>query len=634
MQIADGVCCETGEVFFRNLVERLARALQVQYTFVSELTRGGSHFRSRAFWERGRLGENFEVPLEGTPCCDVLRGKPSFYPDRLQQCFPEDRVLVDWRARSYGGVPMIDHSGRVVGHFAFVHDEPIAEAEAVLAVMNIFAKRAAVEIDRQAADEARRRVEARLQGIIEHAADAILSFDPEARIDLANPSAARVLRCRTEDLVGRSLWEFTAESGASALRAALAHLAEAPGSRVFAGENEGLEARRADGELFRFESSISRSDAGASPRFTLIFRDLEARREEERELARLRRQTEALRDEIDALHGFDEIVGASPALRDVLRQVELVAATDATVLIRGESGTGKELVARAVHARSPRSAAALVKVSCAAIPAGLLESELFGHERGAFTGATERRSGRFELAHQGTIFLDEIGELPAEAQVKLLRVLQEREFERVGGQVTLRADVRVIAATNRDLEGAIAEGRFREDLFYRLHVFPVLLPPLRERPDDIPLLAQYFVARHAPRIGRRAIAVAPAALARLSAYPWPGNVRELENVIERALILAPAEAEEIGAGLLDSLLTGAPVPGASPGQAQRAPTRAAPAAEPGSALTLEELERRHIEATLGEVDWRIEGPGGGAERLGLAPSTLRSRLQKLGIRRS
>jgi transcriptional regulator with PAS, ATPase and Fis domain len=612
MQIADGVCCETGEVFFRNLVERLARALQVQYTFVSELTRGDSHFRSRAFWERGRLGENFEVPLAGTPCCDVLRGKPSFYPDRLQQCFPEDRVLVDWRARSYGGVPMIDHAGRVVGHFAFVHDEPIENAEAVLAVMNIFARRAAVEIDRQAADEARRRVEAHLQGIIEHAADAILSFDPEGRIDLANPSAA---------------------AGASALRAAIAHLAEAPGSRVFAGENEGLEARRADGELFRFESSISRSDAGTSPHFTLIFRDLEARREEERELARLRRQTEALREEIEALHGFDEIVGASPALRDVLRQVELVAATDATVLIRGESGTGKELVARAIHARSPRSAAALVKVNCAAIPAGLLESELFGHEKGAFTGATERRTGRFELAHQGTIFLDEIGELPAEAQVKLLRVLQEREFERVGGQVTLRADVRVIAATNRDLERAIAEGRFREDLFYRLHVFPVLLPPLRERPGDIALLAQYFVARHAPRIGRRAIAVAPAALARLSAYPWPGNVRELENVIERALILAPAEAEAIGAGLLDSLLTGAPVPGTSPGQAQRA-LRAAPAAEPGSALTLKELERRHIEATLGEVDWRIEGPGGGAERLGLAPSTLRSRLQKLGIRRS
>jgi transcriptional regulator with GAF, ATPase, and Fis domain len=270
-----------------------------------------------------------------------------------------------------------------------------------------------------------------------------------------------------------------------------------------------------------------------------------------------------------------------------------------------------------------------VKVNCAAIPAGLVESELFGHEKGAFTGASERRIGRFELAQQGTIFLDEVGELPPEAQVKLLRVLQEREFERVGGHVTHKADVRVIAATNRDLEKAIGEGRFREDLFYRLNVFPLELPPLRERAEDLGLLANFFVARHAPRIGRRAAAVAKAALPRLAAYAWPGNVRELENVIERALILSPQAAPELAAEVIDGVLAGT---AGAQRRAAQAPARAASAADFGT--TLEEVERRHIEATLVACGWRIEGAGGAAERLGLAPSTLRSRLQRFGIRRA
>jgi PAS domain S-box-containing protein len=634
MTIADGVCCETGETFFQNLVERLARSLDVQYTFVSEITQGGRCFRSRAFWERGRLGQNFEVPLEGTPCESVLRGEDAFYPRGLQQCFPRDTALVDWRAESYGGVPMIDHAGNVVGHFAFVHDRPIENAGVVLSVMRIFAKRAAVEIERQAADEARRRAEARLSGIVEHAADAILAFDAAGRIELANPSAARSLRAGVAELVGRSLWDFATGAGAEALRAAIRRLAEAPGTRLFAGEQEELVARRASGELFAIESSVSRSDGGGKPLFTLIFRDLEDRREAERELLRLRSQTEMLREEIDSMHGFEEIVGRSAALRKALAQLELVASTDATVLVRGETGTGKELVARALHARSPRAGQPLVKVNCAAIPAGLVESELFGHEKGAFTGASERRIGRFELAQQGTIFLDEVGELPPEAQVKLLRVLQEREFERVGGHVTHKADVRVIAATNRDLEKAIGEGRFREDLFYRLNVFPLELPPLRERAEDIGLLANFFVARHAPRIGRRATAVAKAALPRLSAYAWPGNVRELENVIERALILSPGAVPELAAEVIDGVLAGtagAQRP-AAPAASPPALARAAAAAEFGA--TLEEVERRHIEATLVACGWRIEGARGAAERLGLAPSTLRSRLQRFGIRRA
>src|SRR5947208_812981 len=256
---------------------------------------------------------------------------------------------------------------------------------------------------------------------------------------------------------------------------------------------------------------------------------------------RLQDENVALREQIDQALMFEEIVGVSPALRAVLSRVSKVAPTDSTVLLTGETGTGKELIARAIHKRSRRSSRAFVSVNCAAIPASLIASELFGHEKGAFTGATQRRLGRFELAEEGTIFLDEVGELPAETQIALLRVLQEHEFERIGGTGTIRADVRVIAATNRDLESAIASGKFRSDLFYRLNVFPVELPPLRERREDIPLLVRYFLNRYARKAGKRFTAVDKRALDLLQEYTWPGNIRELQNVIERSVIVSDTE---------------------------------------------------------------------------------------------
>ncbi len=350
---------------------------------------------------------------------------------------------------------------------------------------------------------------------------------------------------------------------------------------------------------------------------------------------RLAAENVYLQEEIRQDHNFEEIVGRSPALLGALREVELVAPTDSTVLIYGETGTGKELVARAIHARSRRLNRPLIKVNCAAIPAGLAESELFGHEKGAFTGATQRRIGRFELANGGTIFLDEVGELPLETQTKLLRVLQEQEFERVGGSTTLRADVRVIAATNRDLPAAVGGGRFRQDLFYRLSVFPLTLPPLRERPDDIELLAHYFLRRQARRVGRGIPRLSPASMERLRAYGWPGNVRELENVIERALIRSQGPVLELGSELParpPELRTGA---GASVSAVAPPPPLDAAAArgpDPAS-TTLAEVQRRHLLVTLERCNWVVEGPRGAAHQLGLHPNTLRSRLKKLGIRR-
>ena len=299
----------------------------------------------------------------------------------------------------------------------------------------------------------------------------------------------------------------------------------------------------------------------------------------------------------------------------MLKEVETVAPTDSTVLIRGETGTGKELIARALHDLSPRRDRTFVKLNCAAIPTGLLESELFGHEKGAFTGAITQKIGRFELAHQGTLFLDEVGDIPPELQPKLLRVLQEQEFERLGSTRTIRVDVRLVAATNRDLAQMVADGQFRSDLYYRLNVFPVVLPPLRERRDDIPLLVRHFTQQFARRMGRRIETIPAAVMDALVRYPWPGNIRELQNVIERAVILSRGPELEI------------------PLSEFKQQTKAALADFPSSLSTLEEAEREHILRALGETNWILGGPAGAAFKLGMKRTTLQSKMRKLGIAR-
>ena len=358
----------------------------------------------------------------------------------------------------------------------------------------------------------------------------------------------------------------------------------------------------------------------------------QARRELEAQNKRLREEIEAhgrsrailhcLEDEIRTGHDLRQIIGRSPGLTRLLDQLALVAATDSTVLVLGETGTGKELVARAIHDRSPRRDRPLVKVNCAALPRELVESELFGHEKGAFTGATQQRRGRFELADGGTLFLDEVGELPAEAQAKLLRVLQEQEFERVGGTQTLHTNVRLIAATNRDLGTRAAAGEFRPDLFYRLNVFPVTVPALRERCEDIPLLVAHFLAKCERKLGKGFKGVAPAFLSSAMAYDWPGNVRELENAVERAAILSRGSLLDA----VESFGIGAPPPRAEPPEQ---PLARAPA----FTGTLEDVERAHIQRVLQQAHWVIEGERGAALVLGVNPSTLRSRMRKLAIRK-
>jgi PAS domain S-box-containing protein len=394
---------------------------------------------------------------------------------------------------------------------------------------------------------------------------------------------------------------------------------------LLAGGQQGVQQFRCvtkDGQVLWVEAHlvVIRDEAGVATGLRGVAMDITDRKLAEEELRRaleevsqlknqLQQENIYLREEIKYEHNFEEIVGHSDAIKYVLYKIEQVAPTDSTVLILGETGTGKELVARAIHSAGLRRDRPLVKVNCAALSASLIESELFGHERGAFTGASARKIGRFELAHGATIFLDEIGELPLELQSKLLRVIQEGEFERLGSSKTVKADVRIIAATNRHLQAEVRQGRFRQDLWYRLNVFPVTVPPLRQRAEDIPLLVEHFVKGFAKKLGREITSVSPATLKTLRDHTWPGNIRELANVVERAVINASGPVLSVA----DSFEI-------QPAEESRADGK-----------SLEEVERQHILSTLGETGWRIEGPSGAAKILGLNPSTLRTRMAKLGI---
>jgi len=386
-------------------------------------------------------------------------------------------------------------------------------------------------------------------------------------------------------------------------------------ARGSAGELE-LRLRKRDGTYRCFLARFNplRDEQGQITRWYVAATDIEDRKQAEDSL---RRENVALREEIDKASMFEEIVGASPVLQAVLSRISKVAPSDSTVLITGETGTGKELVARAIHRRSNRASRAFVSVNCAAIPRDLIASELFGHEKGAFTGATQQRLGRFELASGGTIFLDEVGELPAETQIALLRVLQEHEFERVGGTRRIHADVRVIAATNRDLQAAMSAGSFRSDLFYRLHVFPIEIPPLRQRTEDIPLLVEYFIDRYARKAGKHFRSIEKCTLQVLQSYRWPGNIRELQNVIERSVIVC-----ETGTFSVDeSWLSRQPRDTRLENQLYLSQKVAA-------------QEKELIEAALRQCKGRLSGPSGAAVKLGIARSTLESKIRSLNINKN
>ena len=839
-----------GTEVLRELVRQLATSLDVAYAFVAEFAGSPARVRTVAMWSNGAFADDIEYDLEGTPCEEVARGGVCHYADDVVGRFPKDVPLVGMGARGYLGVPLVGVTGEVLGHLAVIDTKPLPPDSPAATMIQLFADRARVELERLRAElvlhragraltirleetegELRRtreqvnalfRIQRAVAGHLERrslfgdVAGALRSVLPAERvilfvqsdepsvlavyaaygddgirfyegesIPIAGPVAGWVathgsmqLVSRTDDVretfpvswmrlrdegmgsmvvlplvtQGRSVgaltlmgkregaWDAVSQTllaemaasvavaldncvayehvdrlgrelrvlldvntavGRSLARDALfralaesvravvpadrfgielpvdgdklqAHVlsegdapvqiealpaagtacrdVETQRRRIVSGsrdelrerfpvtfdvmEREGMEslcavplltADRCIGVLFFM---ATRKNAFAGLRLGLVEQiasavavaldNCLAHEEVERLRDRLAAENVYLQDEIRQEHDFTEIIGRSPAMLAMLSRIETVAPTDSTVLILGETGTGKELIARAIHARSPRRGRPLVKVNCAALSAGLVESELFGHVKGAFTGALTDRVGRFELADGGTIFLDEIGELSIETQVKLLRVMQEREFEPVGSSRTRTVNTRVIAATNRNLEQAVAEGKFRADLLYRLNVIPIHVPPLRERAGDIRLLVHHCVARYARELGKPVDGVSRETLERLERYGWPGNVRELQNLVERAMVLATGRTVRIEPELLPAV----PVP--PPSSVTR------PNGDDGSLAT---VQREHIEAALAKANWVIEGSNGAAAALGLHPNTLRSRLKKLGVRR-
>jgi PAS domain S-box-containing protein len=529
--------------------------------------------------------------------------------------FSGDEYITGRRARSVLCVPLVKQATLVALLYLENKLAPNVFTPTRSGVLKVLAFEAAMSLDNsrlyrelQEREARIRQDELELRGIIDAIPEAIIVLGPDGSTLGAN---AFML-----DFTGLTLDEIKADVSRT--------------RRVHPDDVERLQDERRtalmQGKPFEAELRIRRSDGhyrwflvhynpfcdtdGNVIRWYATGTDIEDRKQAEE---RVRSEKLALREELDRSSMFEEIVGSSPPLRAVLTHLSKVAPTDSTVLITGETGTGKELIARAIHKGSSRSARAFVSVNCAAIPASLIASELFGHEKGAFTGALQRRQGRFELADGGTLFLDEVGELPADTQIMLLRVLQEQEFERVGGSRPVRVNVRLIAATNRDLQTAVADGMFRADLFFRLNVFPLEVPALRERGADIPLLVEYFIHRFSHRAGKKIGALSKEASALLQAYAWPGNIRELQNVIERAVIISESDTLFID----DRWLHGQPVK-------PRPTARAEPS-------TLEAHEKGAIEAALTESKGRVSGPFGAAARLGLPSSTLESKIKALKI---
>jgi transcriptional regulator with PAS, ATPase and Fis domain len=638
--VVEGTASETGQEFYRALVRNMAAALETHGAWLTEYDERTERLRALAFWFGDRFVEGFEYPLAGTPCETAIREcRLVHVPDRIVDLYPDDQVAFPRNdVVSYLGVPLVGTDGRVLGHLAVVDVRPIPGEKRLLALFGIFANRAVAEMRRLRLEQELRERQEKVTRLVDSAMDAIVEIDAELRITMMNAAAEKLFACEPaadgepraasaerchHRVRGRGVDVLLGTDATAKLRALAGELDGRTSGVRHLWIADGLVAVPAAGEPFPAEATLSRFEVRGRPFYTLILRNVNDRLEAERRIRLLSAHADYLREEIAEEHGFREIVGRSPALRAALQGVAQVAVTNATVLLMGETGTGKELFARAIHDRSARRDRPLVKVNCAAIPATLIESEFFGHERGAFTGATQRREGRFALADGGTIFLDEIGELPLELQGKLLRVLQEGEFEPVGGSRTRKVDVRVVAATNVELEQAARRGAFREDLYYRLSVFPLRLPALRERGDDVVLLASAMAEKLARDLGKQIAPLGPADLAAIQAYAWPGNVRELRNVVERAIITSTD-----GRLHLDRIL---PTRGAA--AAATPPPRAAPHAEILTERRLRELERENTIAALERTGWRVAGDDGAAAMLGVSPSTLKSRMKALDIRR-
>lgn len=618
LAISEATSEYTGKDFLLELARHITLTLSMRYALITECANEEkTMLRTLCYMDKDKVLDNIEYSTADIPCEIIMKGKDFFMAKDLQKRFPKEKGL-----ESYVGVPIYSSVTReVIGHIIAVDPNPVTSEKNQTAILKIFAARAGAEIERMKAEQKLKKANAELEVLLKESEERFRDLFEEAPIAYvhegldskfikANRAALKILGVKPEEvpfMYGKTLVVDNPENQKRLKEAfdAIAH-----------GEDKGgilLELRRKDNGSPIWIQWWSKPDIGGQ--FTrTMFIDITERVLMEQEQARLKAQNQYLQDEIKLNYNFEEIISRNKNFQKVLQQIEQVASTDATVLILGESGTGKELIARAVHNISNRSKKPLVKVNCATLPANLIESELFGHEKGAFTGALDKKIGRFELADNGTVFLDEIGELPVELQAKLLRVLQEGEFERLGNPKTIKVNVRVIAATNRNLQQAIEKKEFREDLYYRLNVFPIICPPLRERKEDIPLLVNHFCQKHEGKIGKKITDIQPKVMDALMNYNWPGNIRELENIIERAMILSRNETLEYGEWV--------------PAE-KNLPEKTSTA----SSIKLEDVEKEHIVEVLKKTNWKVSGEKGAAKILGLNPTTLEARMKKMGIKR-
>jgi len=621
--IIEGTAAAIGKPFYSALVENLAKTLNTNGAWVTEYLEDAQRLRALAFWFKGEWVNDYEYDIPGTPCELVVNSARMVHiKENVSTLFPKDPDLCAYSAVSYLGVPLLDSTGMVLGHLAVLDSQPLPLEPRLQKLFQVFANRATAEHQRLRAEAATREREQKLSRLIGSTMDAIVELDESLRVTLLNAAAERMFNCSQTDAVGCHFIRFLSAAAADKLITIVQELSQRSDGQQSLWIPGGLKAISGEGGEFPAEATLSAFDLQRRRFYTLILRNVNERLFAERRISELTEEAQYLKDEIKQSHNCDQIIGQSQSMIAVMQDAEKVAKSEATVLILGETGTGKELLARTIHDASPRRDKPLIKVNCAALPSGLIESELFGHERGAFTGATNKRKGRFHMADGGTILLDEIGELPLDLQAKLLRVLQEGEFEPLGSSQTIKVDARVIAATNRPLREAVKKGMFREDLFYRLSVFPITIPPLRERGDDICLLADVFIKRFAQKLGRTFEPLADDCVRRLKAYDWPGNVRELENLIERAVIISDMGELDLIRALPET-------------ERPNAPERVIEAATARvlTAKDLEEFERKNLIAALNSCAWRVAGENGAAQALGLKPSTLNSRMKALGIKR-
>lgn len=622
--ILEGTSNIHGEAFFTTLVTYLTEALNVSGALVTEYLTETNQFHAFVFKKGSELNYDFIFDIENTPCATTVANKTFIHiPDKLLDMYPNDP---DTDFVSYMGVPLLDAEGELLGHLAVVDEKPMPEDPKAEALFRIFADRAATEILRIKQEQVVREREERYFMILESAMDAMLELDSDLNVTQVNPAAESIFQVDRRDIQGKPFSTFFDDENFARFATVCQDVIVQPELHGKAWLSGGFYAHSSDGQAFPIEAALSCFTAKGATFYSLVMRNVNKRHEHERRIETLLYERELLQQELENLQPYGELIGTSKPMRHLGEDIRKVSPTDATVLILGETGTGKEVIARTIHAESSRADKPLVKVNCAAIPAALMESEFFGHEKGAFTGATEKREGRFAMADGGTIFLDELCELPLDLQVKLLRVLQEGEFDLVGGTVTRKVDVRVIAATNQDIESQIANGKFREDLYYRLNVFPINVPPLRDRGNDIILLAGSFIASYANDIGRSMEPINDAAKERLTAYNWPGNVRELQNIVERGVITANGNTLN-----LDRALPNAEV---SYDESSVADVVSTASNQILTVSDLLELEKTNILKALDAADGKVSGENGAAALLGMKPTTLSSRIKALGINRN